>query len=158
MTCHDVLDNVEAIAAGDLAPDASTRTHLETCPQCSAALAAATRIEAYLASRPAPPPPARFTSAVLQRIRRERWRSEQRVDALFNAAMVAAGVLVLVGAGFFFNIGATMELAAGASRVLSAAGEEALRRAAPSLGTYVAATALLVSALAMWWWAEAATE
>ena len=92
---------------------------------------------------------------MLQRIRRERWQSEQRVDRLFNVAMDFAAAIVLTGAAFLFNIGAVLEVAATASQVLSTAGEEMLRRAVPSAGTYIAATALLMSAPGMWWWADA---
>lgn len=158
MTCREVLEQIEAIAAGDQLLDAATRAHIESCPGCAAALAAARRIEEFLAARPVIPPPAKFTSTVLFRIRRERWRSEERVDRLFNLAMVFAAIVVLTGAGFLFNMGAAIDVAATASRLLSLAGEEALRRAAPSLGTYLAAMALLVSALGMWWWADMRTE
>lgn len=158
MICRDVLERVEAIASGDQPLDAEMRAHFETCPTCAAALATARRIEDYLAARPVVAPPAKFTSAVLHRIRRERWRSEERVDRLFNLAIVFAALVVLTGAGFLFNMSVALELAAGASQLLSTAGEEALRRAAPSLGTYLAAMALLVSALGMWWWADMSLE
>jgi anti-sigma factor RsiW len=154
VTCRDLLEQIEAIAAGDQALDETARGHLESCPGCAAALAAARRLEDYLAARPAVDAPAKFTSSVLHRIRRERWRSEERVDRLFNVAMIFAAGVVLSGAAFLFNMSAGIELAATASRVLSTAGEEVLRRAAPSLGTYVAAMALLASALGMWWWAD----
>ena len=134
------------------------RAHFESCPRCAAALATARRIEDYLAARPVVPAPAKFTSTVLHRIRRERWRSEERVDRLFNIAVIFAALLVLTGAGFLFNMGAALELATEASRMISRAGEEGLRRAAPSLGTYVAAMALLMSALGMWWWADMSVE
>lgn len=154
MTCRDILEQVEAIAAGDQMIEEGTRAHFETCPGCAAALAAARRLEDYLASQPAAAPPAKFTSSVLHRIRRERWQSEQRVDRLFNVAMVFAAAVVLTGAAFLFNISAVLEVAATASQVFSTAGEEMLRRAVPSAGTYIAAMALLMSALGMWWWAD----
>ena len=154
MTCRDLLEQIEPIAEGDQVLDDAAREHLETCPGCAAALAAARQLETWLAARPEIAPPAKFTSLVQQRIRRERWRSEERVDRLFNVAMIFAAAVVITGAAFLFNMSAAIELAATASRVFSTAGEELLRRAAPSVGTYVAATALLVSAFGMWWWAD----
>ena len=155
MTCREVIEQIEAIAAGDQVLDEDSRGHLESCPGCAAALAAAHRLEEYLAARPAIAPPPKFTSSVLQRIRRERWRSEQRVDRLFNLAMIFAAGVVLTGTAFLFNMSTAVELASTASRGLSVAAEEMLRRAAPSAGTYIAAMALLISALGMWWWADA---
>ena len=155
MTCRELLEQIEPIAAGDQVLDEIARGHLESCPGCAAALAAARRLETYLAAQPTIVAPPKFTSSVLQRIRRERWRSEQRVDRLFNVAMVFAAAVVITGAAFLFNMSAAVELAATASRVFSTTGEELLRRAAPSVGTYVAAMALLASALGMWWWADA---
>src|SRR4051794_38154490 len=101
MTCRDVLDRVEAVAAGDEPASAEFRAHLEGCISCAAALAEGRRIEAMLAARPAPPAPARFTAAVTSHIRQVRWRSEQYVDRMFNIALllgaltIAAGVLAL---------------------------------------------------------------
>jgi anti-sigma factor RsiW len=156
--CAELGDRIEAIAAGDQPLEGEPRLHIESCPSCAAALATARRIDRYLAARSTPPAPANFTSSILSRIRREQWRSEERVDRLFNVAMVCAVTLVVVGAAFLFNMSAVVDLATGASRLLSTAGEEALRRAAPMMGTYVAGTALLLTALAMWWWADMGTR
>lgn len=76
MTCQDVLNRIEALAAGDEAATPEVRAHLEGCLSCAAALATARHIEDALASRPAPPAPARFTTAVVARVHQERWRSE----------------------------------------------------------------------------------
>ncbi len=53
-----------------------------------------------------PPAPAAFTAAVLQRIRRDHWQSEQNVDRLFNLAMVAAVLLVVGGVAALLNVDA----------------------------------------------------
>lgn len=154
LTCGDVLDLVEPIAAGDLAVGESVREHLETCPQCAAALASARRLEMLLVSRPAPVAPARFTPAVTARIRRERWRTEQQVDRVFNLAIAAAIVLVVGAIAALFNINGVLVASAAAWQMVTTATKEGVRSAAPALGTYIAAAAFMASALAMWWWAE----
>jgi anti-sigma factor RsiW len=154
MTCRDLRDLIEPIAAGDVEPDAAARAHLESCPRCAAALAAARRIEAVLATTEKPSAPAHFTPVVLARIRRERWQSEQHVDRLFNVAIAAAIVLVVGGAAALFNLSGVLAGAAFVWSVLSAATSQGVAQAAPLAGTYVAAACLLVSALGMWWWAE----
>jgi anti-sigma factor RsiW len=154
MTCKDTLELVEEIAADEIVATPEVRAHLETCPRCASALATARRIEVGLAARPAPPAPARFTSLVQSKIRRERWRTEQNIDRLFNLAMVA-GVLIVVGAVLALtNVGAVMEAATRGGEALRFAVRQFAQRAAPVLGTYVAAASLLASALGMWWWAE----
>ena len=154
MTCEEVLNLVEPIAAGDLAPDVHAREHLETCPRCAAALATAYRIESYLAARPAPAAPPRFEAAVQQRIRRERWRTEQHVDRLFNLAIAAAALLLVAGGALMLNIEAVFGSVTLFNEFIRAAGTDMVGATTPWLGTYATATALLLSALAMWWWAE----
>ena len=156
MTCDEIEEIVEAVAAGDRPMDAALAAHLDGCARCAAALATARRIENYFATRTVEAAPDQFTRMVLQRIRRERWQSEEQVDRLFNFAIVAAGLLLVLGAAVLFNLSAALRIAATASQLLTVAGEQALRQIAPALGTYVAASALLVSALGMWWWADAA--
>lgn len=156
MTCHQVLDIVEEIAGGDRQVDESTRVHLETCPRCASALATARRIETFLSTRPAPEAPVRFTAAVQQRIRRERWTQEQQVDRIFNVAIGVAALLVIAGGAFAFNAAAILAAASGISVGLETMGAELVRNAQPFLATYAAATGLLVSGLFMWWWAEGA--
>jgi anti-sigma factor RsiW len=154
MTCDDVLDRIEPLAAGDLTPTDALRAHLETCPSCAAALATARRIEGFLAARPAIDAPARFAAAVQARIRRERWVEEQRVDRIFNVA-IAAAILLAVGGVFFLLRGAAVLEATGQFVALvSALGETEARVSTPTMGTYAAATGLFVSGLVMWWWAE----
>jgi anti-sigma factor RsiW len=154
VTCNDALNLVEAIAAGDLEVDAPLREHFETCPRCAAALASARRVEAGLRSRSVVEPPARFTETVLTRIRKERWQNEQRVDRIFNVAIVLA-VLLVVGSIFaMMNVGAVLGAAGSVWGVVASASGRAAAGSAPTLVTYVAAAGLLMSALGMWWWAD----
>ena len=91
---------------------------------------------------------------MLQRIRRNQWRTEQAVDRVFNVAIVLALFLVAGGVLAVLNVGGVLALMASAWDVFAGVGTSVARTAAPSLNTYIAAAALLVSALAMWWWAD----
>ena len=154
MTCVEVLDRVEALAAGDVESDEPMRRHLESCPTCAAALATARRIDTLLSERPALEPPPRFAQSLQQRIRVERWQAEQQVDRIFNLAIAAAVLLFVGGIAFLMRGSVWMESALQLSEVMAAAGTQAVQTAAPSLTTYVAATGLFISGVAMWWWAE----
>jgi len=154
MTCKDVIELVDAIAAGDLEPTAQLRAHIETCPGCASALASARRLEAALSARDTPSAPARFVPVVLQRVRRERWRAEQQVDRLFNLAMVAALVIVAGGVFALMNVSGVIAAASETLGVIASVRGEVARQAAPSVNTCIAAGGLLASALGMWWWAE----
>jgi len=161
MTCREVQDLVEGVAAGDLVADAAFQAHVETCVTCAAALASARAIEAALASRPAPAAPAQFEAAVAARIRREHWRAEQQVDRAFNAA-VAVGVLAIVtGALALFNLASVTAAITSAAGTLAAAASQSLARPAeqaPPLWSYALACALLGTSLLVWRWAEGGTE
>jgi hypothetical protein len=154
MTCREALDLVEPVAAGDVTLDADARAHFESCPSCASALATAQRLEAALCAWEAPAAPSRFASVVLQRIWREQWRAEQRVDWLFNVSMIAALVLVVGGVFALLNVGAVMGAAATTWSIATRAGALVTIEIAPTVHTYTAAAGLLVSALSMWWWAE----
>jgi hypothetical protein len=154
MTCRDALHLVEAIAAGDLEVDGAGRAHFESCPSCAAALAAARRLELALQSRPVPLAPPRFTAAVLARIRGDRWRSEQRVDRIFNFAIFAASFLVIAGLGALTNVGALLSVGGWIWGAMAQLSGQLVQQAAPTLMSYVAAALLLMSTLAMWWWAD----
>jgi anti-sigma factor RsiW len=154
VTCAGVLQLVEAIADGDLEVDDDVRAHFETCPRCASALASARRIEAALQALPTPQAPAQFTRAVLGRIRHERWRSEERVDRVFNVAIVVAVLLVVGSIAALTNVGAVLAGAGTVWGLLASVGGQALESAAPTLATYISAAGLLCSALVMWWWAE----
>jgi hypothetical protein len=154
MTCKDAIDLVEAIAAGDLELVGEPLEHVESCPRCAAALASARRIEAVLAAQDTPPAPPRFTPLVMARIRRERWRSEQAVDRLFNVAIVAAVLLVSGGVLALLNLNQVLAVAARLWTAFAEASVASSKAAVPTIGTYVAAIGLFTSALGMWWWAE----
>ena len=154
MTCRDVLDLVEPIAAGDQNVQPSVRAHVESCPRCASALASARRIELALAAHEPPGAPVRFTPTVLARIRRERWRTEQNVDRLFNVAVAAALILVAGGVLALLNLSGVMAAGRLGWSVLTTITGEAVAHAVPFVATYVAAAGLLASALGMWWWAE----
>jgi anti-sigma factor RsiW len=154
VNCRDVVQLVEAIAAGDLEVEPGVRAHVESCPHCAAALASAYRIEALLTARPQPEAPARFAAAVLARVRNERWMSEQRVDRIFNVAIALAVVLVAGSVAALINVGVVIGAASWMGNVLAVALGQFARQAAPVVATYVAAAGVLMSALLMWWWAE----
>src|SRR6185503_19331520 len=154
MQCADVLDLVEPIAAGDLLPDERVREHLHSCPACAGALASAQRLETLLKAMEFPAAPAAFASQVLQRIRRDRWQSEQNVDRLFNVAIVAAVILIAGGLFAMLNVDAVISLTSAVWAVLKEGSRETARTAASRAATYIAAGGLLASALAMWAWAE----
>jgi predicted anti-sigma-YlaC factor YlaD len=154
MKCSDVLDLVEPIAAGDLLPDERVRDHLHSCPQCAGALASAQRLEAQLKGMEFPAAPPAFATQVLQRIRRDKWQSEQNVDRLFNLAIVTAVILLAGGVLALLNVETLISLTASAWTALKEGSRETARTAAPTVGTYIAAVGLLASALGMWAWAE----
>ena len=154
MDCAKVLELIEPMAAGDLLPDDEVREHLQSCPRCAGALASARRVEALITAMEIPPAPAAFASAVLQRIRREKWRSEQNVDRLFNVAIAAAVLFVAGGVAALFNVEGVLSFTASAWVLLKEGSRETVRTAAPTVVTYMAALGLLASALGMWWWAE----
>src|SRR6185503_11510846 len=91
------------IAAGDLTPDGRIAEHLATCDNCAAALESAKTLDRMLQRRPAPKPPAQFTTRTLGRVRRARWRSDQFLDAGFNVAIGAIALGVAVGVWMLLN-------------------------------------------------------
>src|SRR5215472_15185919 len=96
MFCDEALDRVEAIASGEMTAEGRVAEHLSSCADCAAALESACRVERLLREREIPRAPAQFTTRTVGRVRRARWRSEQFVDAGFNAAiaLILAGVVV----------------------------------------------------------------
>ena len=157
MTCKDVEERIEAVAAGDQAADGAFLAHVETCVRCAAALAAARRIEETLAARPIPAAPPRFAAAVASRIRRDYWRSEQQVDWMFNLAIAVAVIAIAGGALALVNLTAVLEgVSAGWSALHALVREQRGPRTAPApaFSTYLLGAGFLVTALLVWSWAE----
>jgi anti-sigma factor RsiW len=154
MTCDDVQDTIELIAAGELTPDAPTASHLATCTPCASALEAARRLDALLRQRPIPAPPAQFTARTMAGIRRARWRNEQLIDWGFNAALALAAVAIAMGIWIVVSRSGFTFVGNDALQLFGAGMRTFVERVSPSLPIYALATALLVTALGIWWWAE----
>ncbi len=154
MFCDEALNAVEAVAAGELTPDGRIAAHFASCPNCAAALDSARRVERLLRSRPVPAAPPQFTSKTMTRVRRARWRSEQFLDTGFNVAV--AGVVLTIAAGVWMLLNRTGLTAVGNDAVnLFSSGMVAIaHRVAPALPLYAGATAILATAIGLWWWAE----
>jgi predicted anti-sigma-YlaC factor YlaD len=155
--CDDVLEAIEPIAAGDLTPSNRVAEHLSSCRECAATLESARRVDSLLRGRPAPAAPAHFTSRVMSRIRRMRWRREQLLDWGFNASLVAAGLLVVVGVWVVLRRSGLTTVGPVTTEVVglfSTGLITLVRRISPSLPLYAGAAALLGTALGVWWWAE----
>lgn len=153
MTCQDVVHLVEAIAAGDLEVADEVRRHVETCPRCASALASARRIELALRGWPAPEAPPRFGTAVLSRIRNDRWQTEQRVDRIFNVAIALSLALIVAGVAALANVGAVIGMAGWIWGAVTAVSGDVAQQP-PRAASYIGAAGLLMSALVMWWWAD----
>lgn len=154
MFCDEALDAVEAIAAGDLTPEGRVAAHLATCPNCAAALVSARALEQLLARRPVPAAPPQFTSRTLARVRRARWRSEQFLDLGFNVAIGAIVIAVVAGIWMLVHRSGLAAVGNDAVDLFGRGLVTFARRVTPSLPLYAGATALLVTALGIWWWAE----
>ena len=154
MFCDEVLDSIEAIAAGELTPEGRIAQHLDSCRLCAASLESARHVERLLRARQTPQPPSNFTGRTMTRIRRARWRSEQFVDAGFNMA-VGVVALGIVGAVLALLNRAGLSAVSSEALGLFTSGVVAVaRRVVPALPTYGAATVLVATALGLWWWAE----
>ncbi|HEX7138360.1 MAG TPA: hypothetical protein VF219_10955, partial [Vicinamibacterales bacterium] len=110
--------------------------------------------ERLLQVRPAPKPSAQFTARTMTRVRRARWKTEQVLDLGFN--VVIAVVVLAIVAGVWMLVDRS-GMTAVSSDVLDMFGRGLVsfaQRVAPSVPVYAGATALLVTALGIWWWAE----
>lgn len=155
MTCREAGEMIEAVAAGDLVPDDRFEAHVAQCGACSAALQTARRIEQALTGMPVMAAPVRFSQHVDARLRRERWRSEERVDRAFNLTIAAAIVVVAVAAVTLLNLTTMVRLLLSATDALTRISAQPVRwnegRALPAIAI---AAFLLATAGGVWVWAE----
>jgi hypothetical protein len=156
MTCEEFDAIVEPLAAGELEPSPAAAEHLAGCLRCAAAVALARRIDSALAAVETPAPPPRFGAAVASRLRRDRWRAEQRVDRVFNLTLAFAAVLVTVGVAMLFNLSGLAAVARETSGLLAEGLRVATGQMAAQLPSYAVGTSLLLTAVGAWWWAERA--
>jgi predicted anti-sigma-YlaC factor YlaD len=154
MFCDETLDAVEAIAAGELTPEGRIAQHLGSCRNCAAALESARRIETMLQRRPVPRPPQQFTIRTMARIRRARWRSDQFLDAGFNVAIALVALGVIAAVWLFVDRSGLTAVSSDLLELVERGAVTVAHRVAPSLSLYAAATALVLTALTIWWWAE----
>jgi hypothetical protein len=153
LRCEDADPFIEAAAVGETVPDAVT-AHVASCAGCAARLVMARRIESALATRPVAVPPATFTTGVIARLRRERWRTEQVVDFGFNVAVAIGALFVVAGViGVAWRAG-VMQLGGEMSAVLLTAMRGAATRAIADARLIALVTLLLTTAIGLWWWAE----
>ena len=75
------------------------------------------------------------------------------VEGARDADLEGRRVVVSAGAALM-NLDLVMSAGATGWTMLSGAGTGMLREAVPAVNTYMAAVGLLLSALAMWWWAD----
>lgn len=154
MYCDEALDAVEAVAAGDLIADGRLADHYATCPNCSAALKGARALDAMLQQRPVPQPGPQFTARTMTRVRRARWRSDQALDVGFNVAIAAGVLAIITGVWLVLRRSGLAVVSNDAVDIVARGLVTLAHRVGPSLPLYGAATALLATALALWWWAE----
>jgi predicted anti-sigma-YlaC factor YlaD len=157
MFCDETLDAVEAIAAGELTPEGRIAQHLGSCRQCAAALESARRIETMLQARPVPRPPQQFTIRTMARIRRARWRSDQFLDAGFNVAVALVTLGVIATVWLLIDRSGVTAVSSDLLILIEGGAVTLAHRIAPAISLYLAAAALVLTALTIWWWAERGT-
>ena len=157
MFCDETLDAVEAIAAGEVTPEGRIAQHLQSCRQCAAALESARRLETMLQARPVPRPPQQFTNRTMARIRRARWRNDQFVDVAFNLAVTLVTLGVIATVWLLVDRSGVTAVSSDLLTLIEGGAVTLARRIAPAISLYVAAAALVLSALTIWWWAERGT-
>jgi len=95
-----------------------------------------------------------LTAKTMQRIRRAGWRREQIVDWFFNAALIAAALLVAAGLWIAFRQMARSLVASDALNLFTGGLAATAQKITPSLPLYAGATAVIIVALGVWWWAS----
>jgi len=154
MYCDEALDAVEAVAEGEVTPDGRLADHYATCPNCAAALTDARALDQMLKNRAVPKPSAQFTARAMTRVRRARWRSDQVLDVGFNVAIAGVVLAILSVAWMLLRRSGLAAVSNDALEVMAGGLVTLAHRVGPSLPLYGAATALLATALGVWWWAE----
>ena len=154
MVCTDLDLLIEPIAAGEIVPDADTRSHLASCAACAQALALARQIDGVLAAQPVPDLPAAFIPTLMGRLRRERWRSEQYLDIAFNIAVGLAVATAVGGLAMVLTASGLGSVSADLTRLFVSGAADVLSAVTPALPVYGVAAAVFVSGMAIWWWAE----
>ena len=154
MFCDEALDSVEAVAAGELTAEGRLGDHYATCPNCAAALTRARELEQLLRERPLPRPSPQFTMRTMARVRRARWRSDQLLDMGFNVGIAIVVLAMIVGVWMVLDRSGLVAVSNDAVGVFGRGLLTLAQRIAPSLPLYAGATALLATALGIWWWAE----
>ena len=160
MTCAEFDDIVEAIVAGDVVESDAARAHRAACARCAAAFAAAQAVERALAARPVAAPPVRFNAMVMGRIRSERWRADQQVDRVFNIAVTAGVIGIVLGGLALVNLASvTTAIVSMASVTADALSRPPAARAESlPMWIYALAGALLAASALIWRWAEGARQ
>jgi anti-sigma factor RsiW len=153
MTCETVDALLEEIAAGE-PMDTAVESHVATCPRCTAALALARRVDAAIAARPQPAVPSGFSRAVMARIRRERWREEERFDRAFNVGLAAAAVLIVGGVAASLNLAGIAAVLLDTSSALAQGTNLAVGRFAGRPEILASIAGLCAAGALVWWWAE----
>jgi hypothetical protein len=154
MFCDEFLEFVDDLAAADARVEPRVAAHLASCAGCTSALESARRVDRLLRERQVPPPPAQFTSRIMGRIRRERWRRDQFLDVGFN---VVVGLIVVAVVAAFWVVLSRSGLNSVTDDVAGMMINEfivVIWSVGPSLPMYAAAGAVLATALGLWWWAE----
>jgi anti-sigma factor RsiW len=154
MQCHEVHTLIEEIAAGELDPDPTVADHFAGCQRCQSRLAHAHAIEAALAERTAPIVPDAFTSGVMARIRRERWRAEQLLDAGFNVAVITGILFILAGIGALFWLSGLLGAASDFTSIAVRAAEVVAEGLVDQLQIVLIVIVFLTTSFAVWWWTE----
>ena len=158
MFCDEVLELIEPIAAGDIAADERVASHLASCANCSTTLAEARRLEQLLRGRAVLKAPPQFTSRVIGRIRRDRWRREQFLDAGFNTIVGLVALTLIVALWVVLSWSGVGMVGREAWNMFNSVAVSAVWQSiAPSFPLYFAAVALVLTALGVWWWAERET-
>lgn len=158
MRCDTLEPLFEAVADGTAVFEPADAAHVAACEVCARRLEHARLIDQWLAARAVEAPPARFTNAVMRQMGQEQWKMERAVDMGFNLAILA-GVLVIIaaGTGLLWSLG-LVTVTADLGSIWRSVGTGMTARLVSQMRTLAMSAVLLTMALALWWWAEAASD